>query len=187
MIYEQLSKHVDFTEVSEAITQSFASAAREIPGAQALVDLTHLNAAEAATLWPRAVPISETQSVLPLAVPAEAAYFAISATDSGPMWLHDPTNNPKLWDVTLLGSDASKLAWISQNESVEALAASFTSVISKLGEHYGRINPELDYLGRARNTELFAVQAMLWRAKIAVLLKEENTRHWLPDVIKPLT
>jgi hypothetical protein len=50
------------------------------------------------------------EASLLLGVPKGADRFAIESTDSGPFVGHDPREARRLWDVTFLSSDASKLA-----------------------------------------------------------------------------
>jgi len=72
--------------------------------------------------------------------------------------------------VTLLGSDASKLSWLSGGESVERLRQGFDAVIHDLAGLYQNVE---DAFGYGRH-DAFGLRATLWRAKIAVLLEEED-------------
>jgi hypothetical protein len=173
VIYESLIDQglVDFSEATPLITAVFVGERTLLPpdsdAATAVTDLMHLNAAEAHLLIP--AQLSESLE-LPVPVSRESAHFATWATDSGPFLGHDPRENPALWDVTLLGGDASKLAWLSGSWSVATLRDKFATVISDLAGLYRRYEDPIGY-GRS---DFFDMRATLWRAKIAVLLGEDD-------------
>lgn len=173
MIYESLQEAhlVDFGRASGEI-RGFLSAAPTILPAEsdavlAVTDLIHLNAAEATLL----APLAEGPHFFegPLLVTPGAARFAIAATNSGPFIGHDPRQRPRLWDVTLLGSDASKLAWLAETDSVEVLRETFDDVIGRLAMLYRQHEDPVGY----GSPEALRVRVTLWRAKIAVLLEEQ--------------
>ncbi len=72
--------------------------------------------------------------------------------------------------MTLLSSDASKLAWLAETESVEELRERFIAAVTRLAELY----PSLEDPAAYERLRTFPVQATLWRAKIAVLLDEQD-------------
>lgn len=169
MVYEFLQGQglVNFSAATHALDQLFSGIqtviAIDSPEGMAVLDLMHLNAAEIA-LRP------EPDYELPLYVPEPAARAAISATNSGPFVAHNVRARPRLWDVTLLGSDASKLAWLADTESVETVAERFVDVVRRLAELYAQSGDPTEY----GEPGLLAMRALLWRAKIAVLLDEED-------------
>lgn len=173
MLYESLSDQglVDFSEASAVINEVFVGGRTLLPprsgAAVAVADLMHLNAAEAHLVG--GIQLAERLE-LPLPVSRESARFATWATDSGPFLGHDPRENPALWDVTLLGGDASKLAWLSRSSSVETLRDNFDAVIRDLA---GLYETREDPIGYGRR-DIFDLRATLWRAKIAVLLGEDD-------------
>jgi hypothetical protein len=173
VIYEMLSDQglIDFSEATPVIREVFVGEKTflrpDSEAARAVTDLMHLNAAEA-HLVGQVLPLSEPLEP-PVRVSPESARFATWTTDSGPFLGHDPRKEPALWDVTLFGGDASKLAWLSGSWSVEALRDKFDAVISDLaGLYEGREDP----IGFGRR-DVFDLRATLWRAKIAVLLGED--------------
>ena len=174
MIYEMLSDQglVDFSEATPVISEVFVGERTflrpDSEAARAVTDLMHLNAVEAHVVG-QVLPRSESLD-LPVRVSPGSARFATWTTDSGPFLGHDPRNNPALWDVTLFGGDASKLAWLSGSWSVAALRDNFDTVINDLaGLYEGREDP----IGFGRR-DVFDLRATLWRAKIAVLLGEDE-------------
>jgi hypothetical protein len=189
VIWEELQSQgwVDFTAAHQTISSFFAGAGSEVAeGSEAdlaATDLVHLTAAEIAlptglqdALY---VPFS-------LEVPTWAARLAVFSSDCGPFKTHNPRETPRLWDVTLLGSDASKLAWSAGTDSVELVAERFIPVVSRLAEMYARLNERRTDLVEddptAWRPEVFAARATLWRAKIGVLLGEENIADALEGV-----
>lgn len=178
MIYQSLEQAhlVDFGRASDEIRGFLSEGRTMLPAqsdaVQAVADLIHLNAAEATLL----VPLPEGARLFrePLLVTVDAARFAISATDSGPFIGHDPRQRPRLWDVTLLGGDASKLAWLGGTDSVDVLRDRFDDVIARLASLYHEREDPAGY----GNPEAFSLRATLWRAKIAVLLEEREAPIW---------
>ena len=179
MVYEYLSQQgwVDFRAATDTITTFFRAGqtilAWNEPPARVVEDLMHLNAAEAAL--PEAVRGGRLRGPsaagpFHLEVSEAAARFAIDSTDSGPFVGHDPRQARRLWDVTLLSSDASKLAWLAETESVEELRERFTVAVTRLAELYRGLEDPAAY----ERLRTFPVQATLWRAKIAVLLDEQD-------------
>jgi len=86
----------------------------------------------------------------------------------------------------LLGSDASKLAWLAETDSVELLAQRFIPAVTRLAEMYQELSERLaewpGELSPQWRPAAFAVQATLWRAKIGVLLGEEDIADSLLEV-----
>src|SRR4051794_6475649 len=118
--YFQRNEWIDFDAATEVISSFFAAGLTQLRpdtrAARAVADLMHLNAAEAD------LPVAASEGRLQvdlravpfhLKVSADAARFAINATDSGPFVGHDPLTARRFWDVTLYSSDASKLAWLA--------------------------------------------------------------------------
>jgi hypothetical protein len=180
VIYESLQKDglVDFSEATSVINNYFRTAQTVLPfesgAGTAIADLIHLNAAEASLA---AYALQREPTDKPLRVLPEAASLAIWTTDSGPFFGHDPRENPGLWEVTFFSSDASKLAWLSRTHSVETLRERFDDVIADLFAQY---RGQEDVLGYS-NPEMFHIRAVLWRAKIAVLLDEDDLPTVAPD------
>jgi hypothetical protein len=193
VVYEYLigERWIDFRYATETIYAFFdrwpalspPDGVRTIPPPEgsvlaAVTDLIHLNAAEAALVAEWGEPESGLQipphtrkfQFEPLRIPQQAAEFALFATDSGPFVGHDPRDNARLWDVTLLGSDASKLAWLSGSDSVDVLAEQFVDVVQRFAALYPT---NLNAWGYG-NRDAFGMRATLWRAKIAVLLNEKS-------------
>jgi hypothetical protein len=170
----------DFSSAAGVIRTFFEESPTILPiessAVDAVADLMHLNAAEASLQEFR---FSSTElPPRPLAVSERAAHFAIVTSDSGPFVGHDPREEPRLWDVTLYGSDASKLAWLADTDSVEAVAARFTEIIPRLAEYYRGV-PIYDY---QQSAEALQMRAILWRTKIAVLLQEHDFAGPVGDV-----
>jgi hypothetical protein len=170
VIFEQLQARglVDFAEASPAISHALARSGRLDPKGRlgrAVADLMHLNAAELAL----AIQLPEFHGE-PLAVSVQAAEFATVLTNSGPFFGHSPLDRPALWDVTLFGSDASKLAWLADTDSVEVIRDRFDSVVSDLAGMYRDVEEPTGYGAPA----FLELRATIWRAKIAVLLEEDK-------------
>jgi hypothetical protein len=193
MVWEYLAESgwVDFGPATETITAFFDSGRTELaaddPAAVAVSDLMHLNAAEADL--PAAAAQERLQVDLPnmpfrLEVSADAARFAINATDSGPFVGHDPREARRFWDVTLLSSDASKLAWLSGEDSLEGLRQRFIPAVSDLAGLYRDLGDAYGYEPLRAFPPSLPVQATLWRAKIAVLLQEEAFEESLIEVYR---
>jgi hypothetical protein len=196
MVWEYLSENgwVDFTAATEMITVFFARGqtrlAADDPAALAVSDLMHLNAAEADLPTAAAEDRLQTQvSGVPfyLLVSADAARFAINSTDSGPFVGHDPRQARNFWDVTLFSSDASKLAWLAGTDSLETLRERFKPAVMDLAGFYRGAEDQFGSEALQRFRDAFAVQATLWRAKMAVLLEEEAFADRLVDVYRTLT
>ena len=184
MVHEQLADVglVDFADATEVIDRflgfEFTVPWRTEVNREATRDLMHLNAVEA--MLP---PLGNSLPEPPMHVPALAANFAILASNSGPFVMHDIRADPQLWDVTLLGSDASKLSWLLGSTSVQKLRDEFDGVIARLNETHlafrsARLDASLEWgdLSRAIDQTAEASvrgwKATLWRGKIAVLLGE---------------
>jgi len=196
MVWEYLAESgwVDFSAATETITGFFRSGRTQLaaddPAALAVSDLMHLNAAEAD------LPAAATQDRLhtglaaapfTLQVSAGAARFAINSTDSGPFVGHDPREARRFWDVTLLSSDASKLAWLARTDSLEILRDRFLQAVTDLAGLYEGVQGVFGYEAFEENfRQALPVQATLWRAKIAVLLAEETFGDQLVDVYRTL-
>lgn len=191
MIWEELQRSgwVDFGVAQPAIAYFFADVGSEVePGSEAdlvSTDLIHLTAAELAL--PQG--LSETRppnAPFFLEVPEEAARLAPFTADCGPFKGHNPRDEPKLWDVTLYGSDASKLAWLARTGSVQGVAERFVEVVSRLADMHQALRARRNvWLGDEATTfrpEVFAVRATLWRAKIGVLLGEDDIGDVLENV-----
>jgi hypothetical protein len=172
---------IDFDRATPTITDFFSSGRTQLaadePAALAVADLMHLNAAEAD------LPVAATQDRLQtdlagqpfhLVVSADAARFAINATDSGPFVGHDPRQSRRFWDVTLFSSDASKLAWLADTDSLETLRERFVPAVSDLAGLYRAGEGDFGYESFEVIRRAMPVQATLWRAKLAVLLAEDE-------------
>jgi hypothetical protein len=180
MVWEYFSNRnwIDFSAGLDVIGDFFEQAPIQLPrGAQAVTaifDLIHLNSAEASIPGGFAEPTGNAPFFLE--VSRASAFTAINETNSGPFVGHDPRENPGLWDVTLYGSDASKLFWLADTDSVEELRDGFISAVTKLGDRYQRFDESRTGWTFDDSTfwlpTAFAVRATLWRAKIAVLLDE---------------
>jgi hypothetical protein len=122
----------------------------------------------------------ESVESLPLHVLPASASRAIFLTDSGPFLGHSPRDKPRLWDVTLYGSDASKLAWLAGSDAVEEIATRFTPIMHDL----------LGYCDRYGNIygspPIFALRATVWRARIAAILNETDYESELRGVYESL-
>jgi hypothetical protein len=171
-VYEYVQQQglVEFGTATDQIKSFLGQAETILPGdspaISAAIDLTHLNAAEITLLLePSAFTHGE-----PLRVSEQASQLALSATNSGPTYGHDPREQPRLWDVTLLGSDASKLSWLGETDSVQIVADRFETIVHRLADLYARYPDIIDYGRRG----VFALRAALWRSKMAVILGEED-------------
>ncbi len=172
MVYEYLAEQdlIDFAAATGPITGVVSDrrpeADMEPADIAAVTDLLHLNAAELTLL-----ETPPWESINPgFRVSEAAGVRAISATNSGPFFAHSVLEQPRLWDVTLLGSDAGKLAWLSGSESVEYIATRFVQIVDRLGQMYRDYDDPTGYGRKDR----FAMRALIWRSKIAVLLAEEH-------------
>ena len=179
MVYEYLSvrRLFAFDEATETINGFFTDAGTGATADGPVADLIHLNAAEATVLLGPTRFGTGRPLAGPLAIPAEAARFAISASDSGPTYGHDPTDGPGLWDVTLLASDASKLAWRLRSGRVDDLRDNFDRVVKEVSQSFAGAAGSWDYFQRQERPDVLVTQAVLWRAKIAVLLNEAQTEY----------
>lgn len=190
MIWEYLHARgwVDF-EVAHATISSFFENVGSVvpPGSDAdlaATDLIHLTAAELAL--PHGLRETPRYAPFFLEVSEPAARLAVFYSDCGPFKTHNPREQPRLWDVPLLGSDASKLAWLAETDSVEVLAERFIPAVTRLAamhqELSERRSDRLDDDLTVWRPEVFAVQATLWRAKVGVLLGDEEVGDALLEV-----
>jgi hypothetical protein len=194
MVWEFLSEQgwVDYRRASETISEFLVGAETILPpdsvAGRAVLDLIHLNAAELAV----PVGLREPRANAPflLEVPRQAARVAIYVSDSSPFWGHDPTEQARLWDVTLYSSDASKLAWLSETESPETLAERFIPAVTRLAALQQRLHEsraEWQYDDPTFwEPSAFAALATLWRAKLAVVLREEEFSDSLWEVYRSI-
>jgi hypothetical protein len=89
--------------------------------------------------------------------------------------------------VTLLSSDASKLAWLAATDSLETLRDRFLPAVTDLAGLYQGVQGVFGYEAfEDAFRQGFPVQATLWRAKIAVVLEEEAFGDQLVDVYQTL-
>jgi hypothetical protein len=146
----------------------------------AVRDIMLLNAAEASLPPFRGAP----ELVSPHLVDEVATRIAFVATDSGPFVAHNPLVAPGLWDVTLLGSDANKLAWQAQSSSLETVSESFLSIAKRLIGFY-RIASESAEVGPIDTVGVVRTKCTLWRAKLGVLLNESEA-HAKSDIVELL-
>ena len=191
MIWEVLHElgWVDFTVANATISRFFDEVGSGVPVGSdadlAATDLIHLTAAELAL--PRGLRDTPSDGPFFLNVPKSAARLAAFSSDCGPFKTHNPREKPRLWDVTLFGSDASKLAWLADTDSVETLAERFVPAVMRLGDMYDDLSQRRtdrpdDHGPTAWRPEVFAVRATLWRAKIGVLLRDEDPVNALEEV-----
>lgn len=182
MIWEYLHERgwVDFSIASREISRFFEEFGSVVtPGSDAdlaATDLIHLTAAEVAL--PHGLRDVSPDAPFYLDVPERAARLAVFCSDCGPFKTHNPREQPRLWDVPLLGSDASKLAWLADTDDVAVLAERFVPIVDRLAVMYQELS---DRRGDQENDDLttwrpdvFAARATLWRAKVGVLLGEED-------------
>jgi hypothetical protein len=208
VVWEDLQEigWIDFGWVTETIAVPFVTGQTQLgmqePGGAAVVDLMHLNAAEidlpTAATQGRLQPglIAAPRMPFRLQVSREAAHVAIEITDSGPFVGHDPRATRRFWDVTVFSSDASKLAWLCGSDSLEELRARFIPTVRQLGDLYRRLEPFRQSGSPAEgfaeaflatHLQTFPVRATLWRAKLGVILEEENPVDGLREVFYSLT
>jgi hypothetical protein len=136
--------------------------------ALSVMDLMYLNAAEIQLCG----MIHHEGVESPLGVSSQAASTATVLTDSGPFVGHDPRTRPRLWDATLYGSDASKLAWLAKSDKVDQVAERFVTIMHELAAYCERHGQDI-----YGNRQIFALRATVWRARIAVLLSETDHTH----------
>lgn len=171
MISDAIQAHglFDFTAAKGALGTFFENAGSRIDvdddAAELVRDLMLLNAAE---IELAGMAAHHEEVDLPLEVSSQAASRATFLTDSGPFVGHDPRAQPRLWDVTLYGSDASKLAWLAGSDAVDEVAASFIPIMSELAGYCER------YANIYGNRQIFALRATVWRARIAALRGETD-------------
>ena len=190
MIWEYLQERgwVDFGVAHATISSFFEDVGSVVPPGSdadlAATDLIHLTAAELAL--PHGLRETPLYAPFFLEVPEPAARLAIFCSDCGPFKTHNPREQPRLWDVPLLGSDASKLAWVAETDSVEVLAERFIPAVTRLAAMHQELNerrsdrPDDD--PTVWRPEVFAVRATLWRAKMGVLLRDEEVGDALQEV-----
>ena len=80
-----------------------------------------------------------------------------------------PRRAAALWDVTVLGSDANKLARLAGTSDLGLLRERFGDVMRRLVEMYREpdLPPEFEDLA-----QVITLKGALWRSKLAVLLRE---------------
>lgn len=189
MIWEELQAAgwVDFGVADEAISDVFAKVASGVPAGSeadlAATDLIYLTAAELAV--PRGLGEGPDAPFF-IEVPESAARLAAFSADCGPFKTHNPREAPKLWDVTLFGSDASKLAWVAATDSVEVLRERFVATVVELAGMYQQLDRRAGDLsetyGPLWGPAPFAARASVWRAKVGVLLGESDVLERLIEV-----
>jgi hypothetical protein len=195
MVWEFFSnrKWINFDAGLDVLGDFVEEAQTQLPldsaAGTAVLDLMHLNAAEASL--PAGLREGGPRDPFRLDVSRSATFEAIFESDCGPFVGHDPRNEPRLWDVTLYGSDASKLAWLAETESVEELRHDFTGTVTRLGDLYDQFQESRRTFDLAADSTFwvptaFAVRATLWRAKIAVLLSEDEPDDSLTEVATTL-
>ena len=195
MIWEELRDRdwIDFSVAEPTISTFFSAVEPWVPVGSdadlATSDLIHLTAAELALseggLEQRLdAPTSEVP--FHLHVSEQSARLAVFSSDCGPFKLHNPREQPRLWDVTLFGSDASKLAWSAESDAVEVVADRFLGIVRRLADMYDDVDRRRPPVSASDPTawrqDVFAARATIWRAKIAVLLDETNITPTLEDV-----
>jgi hypothetical protein len=137
MVWEFFSARdwVEFDEALQVLGDYIEQAPTQLrldsDAGSAVLDLMHLNAAEGSLRTGLRAPTPTRGPFLVASRPA--AISAIYETDTGPFVGHDPRENPRLSDVTLFGSDASKLAWLSGTDSVAGIATRFIPTVTRLG------------------------------------------------------
>jgi hypothetical protein len=188
VIWEHLQERgwVDFGDAPSTITRFFdqVGSFAEPGGETDLVatDLIHLTAAELSL--PQGLGAGRGDAPFFLEVQDRASRQAAFRSDCGPFKSHNPAAQPRLWDVPVYASDASKLAWVAETESVEVLAERFVPAVQRLASLYEDLGRRGDAPWRR---DVFAAGATLWRAKVAVLLREADVDEMLRTVHSSLS
>jgi hypothetical protein len=171
MVWELFSERgiFEFGDASPAIRRLAGSRAPfGSSGHSELEERLHLNSAE--IMLPPLTP--ELWRSRPITVASRAADLAMLATNCTPFQGCLSDEPPALWDVTLFGSDANKLARVAGTTDVVELRKQFVAVIRRLRDLYLEHAREPNFQEVAQ-PRVVALKGALWRAKLAALLHED--------------